>query len=50
VPVRSLDAQPIGLGAAQTPGPVTIKLTQAFFEFARSTGTPVPYPAARAAV
>lgn len=50
VPVRSLDAQPIGHGDAETPGPVTKKLTQAFFDFARSTGTPIPYPAARAAV
>ncbi|MFN2424842.1 MAG: branched-chain-amino-acid transaminase [Candidatus Binatia bacterium] len=49
VPVRSLDSQPIGHAKAQTPGPVTQRLTEAFFEFARSTGTPVPYPAARAA-
>jgi len=44
VPVRSLDGQAIGWDGAQTPGPVTKKLTEAFFEFARSTGTPVPYP------
>lgn len=46
VPVRSLDDQAIG---KVTPGPVTRQLTEAFFEFARSTGTPIPYPAARAA-
>jgi branched-chain amino acid aminotransferase len=50
VPVRSLDSQPIGRSdEAVTPGPVTRRLTEAFFEFARSTGTPIPYPAARAA-
>jgi branched-chain amino acid aminotransferase len=50
VPVRSLDSQPIGRAGAATPGPVTKQLTDAFFEFARSTGTPIPYEAARAAV
>lgn len=49
VPVRSLDSQPIGGTQAQTPGPVTTRLTETFFEFARSTGTPIPYPAERAA-
>jgi len=49
VPVRSLDNQPIGRTGAQTPGPVTRRLTEAFFEFARSTGTPIPYPDARVA-
>lgn len=44
VPVRSLDGQTIGFDDAATPGAVTKKLTEAFFEFARSTGTPVPYP------
>jgi hypothetical protein len=28
---------------------VTTRLTDAFFELARSTGTPIPYPKARAA-
>ena len=46
VPVRSLDGQMIG---EVTPGAVTMRLTTAFFELARSTGTPIPYPAARAA-
>lgn len=46
VAVRSLDGQPIGQA---TPGPLTKRLTDAFFEYARSTGTPIPYPAARAA-
>lgn len=46
VAVRSLDGQPIG---ESTPGAITARLTEAFFEFARSTGTPIPYPAARAA-
>lgn len=46
VPIRSLDGQPIG---EATPGPVTKRLTEAFFELARSTGVPIPYPAARAA-
>lgn len=51
VPVRSLDGQPIGRGknGAQTPGPITRRLTEAFFEFARRTGTPIPYPAVKAA-
>lgn len=40
VPVRSLDGQPIG---EVTPGPVTTRLTEAFFAYARSTGTPIPY-------
>ncbi len=48
VPVRSLDGQAIGRTGASTPGPVTKRLTDAFFEFARSTGTPIPYPAAKA--
>jgi branched-chain amino acid aminotransferase len=46
VAVRTLDAQPIG---SETPGPVTKQLMEAFFALARSTGTPVPYPAERAA-
>ena len=50
VPVRSLDAQTIGRAGVATPGPITRRLTDAFFEFARSTGTPIPYEAARAAV
>jgi branched-chain amino acid aminotransferase len=50
VAVRSLDGQPIGrTGAQTTPGPITRRLMDAFFELARSTGTPIPYPAARAA-
>jgi branched-chain amino acid aminotransferase len=44
VPVRSLDGRPIGLGDTGAPGPVTKKLTEAFFAFARSQGTPIPYP------
>lgn len=41
VPVRTLDTEKIG---AQVPGPVTLRLREAFFEFARSHGTPIPYP------
>ena len=41
VPVRSLDTQQIG---ETVPGPVTLRLRDAFFEFARANGTPVPYP------
>ena len=46
VPVRSLDGQAIGgtgAGGPETPGPVTRRLTEAFFAFARSHGTPIPY-------
>jgi branched-chain amino acid aminotransferase len=52
VPVRSLDGQPLGRAGSATPGPLTRKLTEAFFEFARGTGTPIPYPSVqdRAAV
>ena len=46
VPIRSLDGQKIG---DAVPGTVTAQLTDAFFDFARTTGTPVPYPAVRAA-
>ncbi|HYB99904.1 MAG TPA: branched-chain-amino-acid transaminase [Candidatus Limnocylindrales bacterium] len=46
VPVRSLDGQPVG---SAVPGPVTARLRAAFFELARSTGTPVPYPGVNAA-
>jgi branched-chain amino acid aminotransferase len=42
VPIRSLDGQKIG---DEVPGPVTQRLTDAFFELARSTGTPIPYNA-----
>jgi branched-chain amino acid aminotransferase len=42
VPIRSLDGQKIG---AAVPGPITRRLTDAFFELARSTGTAIPYPA-----
>lgn len=46
VPIRSLDGQVIGAPAGvATPGPVTKRLTEAFFEFARSNGTPIPYAA-----
>ncbi|MBI5504499.1 MAG: branched-chain-amino-acid transaminase [Deltaproteobacteria bacterium] len=41
VPVRSLDTEQIG---EVTPGPITTRLRDAFFEFARSNGTPIPYP------
>lgn len=38
VPVRSLDAEPIGKG---TPGPVTRQLTAALDHLCRTTGTPI---------
>ena len=34
------DGQEIG---TETPGPITRRLTEAFFHLARSTGTPIPY-------
>jgi len=46
VPIRSLDGQKIG---DAVPGAITQRLTDAFFELARSSGTPIPYPALRAA-
>jgi len=46
VPIRSLDGQTIG---EATPGPLTRRITEAFFALARRTGTPIPYPATRAA-
>ncbi len=46
VPIRSLDGQKIG---DTVPGAITQRLTDAFFELARSTGAPIPYPALRAA-
>jgi branched-chain amino acid aminotransferase len=46
VAVRSLDGQAIGLAA---PGPMTERLTHAFLERARHTGTPIPYPEAAGA-
>lgn len=50
VAVRSLDGQAIGEPAGvTTPGPVTKRLTEAFFEFARSNGAPIPYAAEQAA-
>lgn len=45
VPIRSLDGQTIG---EAPPGPLTRRITDAFFELARRTGTPIPYPSARA--
>lgn len=41
VPVKSLDGQPVGKAS---PGPITERLMDAFFAYARSTGTPIPYP------
>lgn len=46
VPIRALDGQKIG---AKVPGPITARLTEAFFELARSTGTPIPYARVQAA-
>ena len=46
VPIRSLDGQTIGTAV---PGAITAKLTEAFFELARSTGTPIPYASVKAA-
>lgn len=41
VPVRSLNGEIIG---ETVPGLLTVRLRDAFFEFARSSGTPIPYP------
>jgi branched-chain amino acid aminotransferase len=40
LPAVSLDTRPIGTGK---PGPITLKIIEAFKKLANSEGTPVPY-------